>query len=1357
VAELQLARRPVPAPPAARHRPPAPAPQRLPRYLAGTAAPQTALAIGRRDDAFEREAEAVGRAAAGGGPGPVTAGVASEGAALRRQPVEDEEEGLLQAAPATTAAATGRVDAATAQAIATAGAGAPLAPGVRRRAESLLRADLSGVRVHGDASAATAARRLGARAFTVGAGIWLGAGERADDVGLMAHEATHVVQQEAAGPRLQRFDLGERLAGASISAVRLVAPRLAGLIEDVRRAGGIVPYLAGIVSGAVGRLADGVINTFPQLAPLLERFAGIGNRIAGVVGALARNDCQPFLAAVDTLKTEVGELAGAAWDRLKELVEPIGDVFDDLWATYGAPTIDWIKEAAGDVWDAIVGLGRDVWEWFSPVREALGTAWGWVKDELGIGDDEGGSEGLVGWAKRKASEAWVGLKRAMAPIVEPVRGAVERIRAFLPLDAIASLRETVTSWLDEVAAGTDALRRPEAVPERRASLTDTLLPAILRGTERLQAGIAGAGARVTAQVLSLGGLVLRALERLREIDLTRGLAAALAWVGTLATDAIGWAVGTLTTLTARAIAAAGHLPRFVRPILDGVARLPTVLGNLLGELPNLITGGLWERIPSCIRDALTTFVQEQILARIPLFAQLRRIGDVWQRLQATAMAVLRQVFLDGDLRGAAWRFFSSTLDLLGLPPELVLQVLSRAAGAFGAILRAPVDFLSNLVRALGRGFAGFFSNIVTHLTNGLASWLFGAAREAGVRPPPDLSLRAVLGFVLELLQLTVERILERLARRIGRERVARLRRVLDAATGVWAWFRALVEEGPAALWRALRERLSDLWTLLVDGVVGWINRRVISVVSARLLTMLDPTGVMAVVNALVALYGAIKTVVRYARQLLEMVNRALMGLGAIARGVIAAAAGFLEDALARAVPVAIAFLAQQAGVGDLARRLQEIVATIRARVVAAIDWLIDRAVRLGGAVLQGLRAAGGAVQSGIGAALEWLGLRRRVRPNGERHTLMIEGETPRTAQLVLRSTTKTLAAWIAEQRRAGAAPAATLDLIERHARAIDAEKERTGGSFGQASGELIRREFDAIVTLMNDIGGDTLVPPTAVRFETETQSAELAGGRRLVSTDGRRMVARPLTVDPGGLSGSRPFAESPLWEAVNVRSGAYVRGHLLNHHTHGPGASRNLTPIPRSTNTQMSSRFEEEVKRRVVDEREVVAYEVTAEYAGHANRAPDQAEYYLPTRLRLEAQEMELRANEPPERAREPGAWATARTFLGPEALDIVLPAYTPPDGEREPIRQVDLAALPSNAADLEQVSLALQQIPGVGISRAARLISRRWSNRAELAAETEAAGPGGRALFPTELLDAIFAPGVAPNRPRVGFGIGNR
>jgi hypothetical protein len=95
------------------------------------------------------------------------------------------------AGPATGPAASSIA----ANAISSKGAGKPLDPRTRSTLESRLGTDFSHVRVHDDTAAQGAARDLNARAFTHGSDIWLGPSASQSDTHLMAHEATHVVQQ----------------------------------------------------------------------------------------------------------------------------------------------------------------------------------------------------------------------------------------------------------------------------------------------------------------------------------------------------------------------------------------------------------------------------------------------------------------------------------------------------------------------------------------------------------------------------------------------------------------------------------------------------------------------------------------------------------------------------------------------------------------------------------------------------------------------------------------------------------------------------------------------------------------------------------------------------------------------------------------------------------------------------------------------------------------------------------------------------------------------------------------------------------------------------------------------------------
>lgn len=84
------------------------------------------------------------------------------------------------------------------------GPGQPLPAATRDLLESRMGADLGDVRLHTDHRANTAAADLEARAFTYGSDVYLAAGSSPHDIGLMAHEATHVLQQRGGEPRVHR-------------------------------------------------------------------------------------------------------------------------------------------------------------------------------------------------------------------------------------------------------------------------------------------------------------------------------------------------------------------------------------------------------------------------------------------------------------------------------------------------------------------------------------------------------------------------------------------------------------------------------------------------------------------------------------------------------------------------------------------------------------------------------------------------------------------------------------------------------------------------------------------------------------------------------------------------------------------------------------------------------------------------------------------------------------------------------------------------------------------------------------------------------------------------------------------------
>ena len=1164
--------------------------------------------------------------------------------------------------------------------------GEPLPPRVRQDMEGRFGLPFETVRIHTGPDAVRLSESMQAHAFAVGEHIAFNEGCFAPDTAqgrfLLAHELAHVAQQrgeaEVAGveqqpARVRRGFWGDLYDSAAetlgdvadwaVDQVRDFGWRLLETIspEFARTVRAIVDE--GILSWLgrqVARAWEGYIATLRALVPfegprqLIDLFAGLVERAAAIASALVSGNCEPLMQAIGELKSFVTETVGVAWDRLTEFLRPVGEFFTGLWADFGAPAVQWLQQFGGDVWEGIQQLGRDFWEWVRPVREAAERVWNWFKEVLfgpaDSGDETAGSQGgVIGWISRKAGEAWDWVKERTRPVWQPVADVAAKVAELIPPAFVREMGEhaqQLSTQLDGVAGGMDG---GEGVPESRDTLASVLpsVEAILGTVRRI---LVGAGRWLAERVAGVGSVFTQLVGGLRASDLLSWLAGAFGWLEEAVAALVTWANERVAVLFDWLMRGFDALTPFLQLVLETVRKVISIYGDLL-QLPLLILNSIWQRVPACIREPVENFIKTQVLARIPVFGQFFSDPELWPRVQQTALNILRRIFVDGDLPGAAWAFFQAVLRIFNVPPELVVQILAKAAGAIGSILTNPLGFLANLLRAMGAGFTGFFSRIGTHLLTGFTGWLFSTVREAGIQPPADFSLRSVLGFVLEVLGVTVDNIFARLARRLDPAIVARLRSMLEVATGVWGFVATLVNEGPAGLWRELTERLSSLWDSVVQGVVGFITERVIGWASRWLLSLLDVTGIMPVINTLIAIYRAIESFMEYLRQMLEIVNRVLDGIAGIARGAIEVAAGFVESALSSSLPIAIGFLANQAGLGRLSQRLREILAGLRERVDAAIDWLIDRALRMGRAVIDMVRRGAAAVRRGAARLRDWWRARREFRVGGEPHSVYIEGQGP-SARLMVASTPTSYERFlatvtVAPDKEGDKTEAIRIagELGEAMRAATGEEAVRAGRSGTAASGP---GSIDHAAVIDAKLGQLATVTARFMPAQTLTRSSDPGYGGLHAGSFGTSVTVTRL--NSLHQRGSEPGSNDPmgLWDKLRHRyrggSTLYVRGHLLNDNLGGPGNDwRNLTPLTQDANNRggssMLHSFETPVKN-AVDAGKTVHFIVTANYgrspinasaaraAGETLKAEiAEAEQHVPLSVTCRAHEVDASGN----------------------------------------------------------------------------------------------------------------------------------
>ncbi len=206
------------------------------------------------------------------------------------------------------------------------GAGAAVPSEVRTVAESHLGADVSAARVHGDDQARAGADALGARAFAYGTDIFLGSGESDRDVGLMAHELTHVVQQGGASPApMAKLDVGaadtpaEREADA-VGAAAAAGPRSRGAIVDDGATPGPDQQTRGQLVASIRAAVETELAALPpeQAAPQRE---ALDAQLAGADAAPAAEVERRLAAELGPSPTAAGYVA-AARNRARAAAAP---------------------------------------------------------------------------------------------------------------------------------------------------------------------------------------------------------------------------------------------------------------------------------------------------------------------------------------------------------------------------------------------------------------------------------------------------------------------------------------------------------------------------------------------------------------------------------------------------------------------------------------------------------------------------------------------------------------------------------------------------------------------------------------------------------------------------------------------------------------------------------------------------------------------------------------------------------------------------------------------------------------------------------------------------------------------------
>ncbi len=245
-------------------------------------------------------------------------------------------------------------------------------------------------------------------------------------------------------------------------------------------------------------------------------------------------------------------------------------------------------------------------------------------------------------------------------------------------------------------------------------------------------------------------------------------------------------------------------------------------------------------------------------------------------------------------------------------------------------------------------------------------WLLGSAEGAGVYFPKSFAPLELLKMGLSVLGLTWANLRTKLVAATNETTVKAMETGFELVV-------TLVREGPAAAWQELLKTLSNLKSMVVDAAIDFVRGEVVRIAIEKLVSFLTPAGVF--IQAIISIYRTIMFIVNKLAEIARFVAGLIDGIAAIAAGVITPAAQKVEALMANGLSLAISFLANFAGLGNIPKKVMDLIKKIRDPVDKAMDavikWIIDKAKKVGSMIcrrarqpIRSTRQAGGAGRKG---------------------------------------------------------------------------------------------------------------------------------------------------------------------------------------------------------------------------------------------------------------------------------------------------------------------------------------------------------------------------------------------------------
>ena len=385
--------------------------------------------------------------------------------------------------------------------------------------------------------------------------------------------------------------------------------------------------------------------------------------------------------------------------------------------------------------------------------------------------------------------------------------------------------------------------------------------------------------------------------------------------------------------------------------------VPPTADNLIGGFMHLIhEDEIWENIKkaNAIGRAFAWF--QSVLSGVKSF--VTQIPDLFvtalKSLQWSDILDLPGAFMKiaGIFGGFLGKFISWAGDKIWNLLEIIFDVvapavmpyLRKVGAAFKSILKNPLAFVRHLIDAGILGLQNFVTNFGEHLKKALLDWLTGSM--PGIYIPKAFTLVEFGMFALSVLGITWAQIRAKIVKALGPNGET-IMKGLETAFDI---VKALITGGPAAAWDLIKEKLTNLKDMVIDGIVGFVTDAIIKKAIPKLIAMFIPGA--GFISAIISIYDSIMVFVQKLAKIAAAVKAFVDSIVAIANGQIAGAAAKVESGLEGLLSITISFLAGFLGLGGIASKVMDVIKKLQGMVDKGLDtaitWIITKAKALFG-------------------------------------------------------------------------------------------------------------------------------------------------------------------------------------------------------------------------------------------------------------------------------------------------------------------------------------------------------------------------------------------------------------------------